>query len=141
MKRKSTLIPKSKMWISLILIFFPILVLILLKLTGVFKGDLDFNKLLKITASIAHLGMFLLFMTKWTKDDGDEMYLKFRLTACLQGIIFVTGFLFLMSIFALFDTEYIDYSAHIIISMLLTWMLYILGTSIYKANKELKNEE
>lgn len=62
MNNKSRLIPKKRMWISLAIIFLPVLILLLLKLAG-FSESLDFGKLSKIVASISLVGMFLLFMT------------------------------------------------------------------------------
>jgi len=145
MNNKSRLIPKSKMWISLIIIFLPVLILIFLK-SADFDELLDFSKLSKITASISLVGMFLLFMTQWTKDDGDEMYLQFRTIACLQGLIYAIFFLLAMSLFSLFDEkipffEATDFSAHSIFFMILLWMLFNLGSNIYKAKKELTKNE
>jgi len=145
MKVKSRLIPKSKMWVSLTIIFLPVLILVLLKSAG-FNESLDFSKLSKLTASISLVGMFLLFMTQWTKDDGDEMYLQFRLLACLQGLIYAIFFLLVMSLFSLFDGEIpffeaTDFSAHTILFMVLLSMLFNLGNSIYKSKKELNNND
>lgn len=145
MKAKSRLIPKSKMWVSLTIIFLPVLILVFLKSAG-FNESLDFSKLSKPTASISLVGMFLLFMTQWTKDDGDEMYLQFRLLACLQGLIYAIFFLFVMSLFSVFDEEIpffeaTDFSAHAILFMVLLWMLFNLGNSIYKSKKELTNND
>lgn len=145
MNNKSRLIPKSKMWISLIIIFLPVLILIFLK-SADFDELLDFSKLSKITASISLVGMFLLFMTQWTKDDGDEMYLQFRTIACLQGLIYAIFFLLAMSLFSLFYEkipffEATDFSAHSIFFMILLWMLFNLGSNIYKAKKELTKNE
>jgi len=145
MNNKSRLIPKSKMWISLTIIFLPVLILIFLKSTD-FDELLDFSKLSKITVSISLVGMFLLFMTQWTKDDGDEMYLQFRTIACLQGLIYAIFFILSMSLFSIFDNEIIffestDFSAHSILIMILLWMLYSLGSNIYKAKKELNKNE
>lgn len=145
MNNKSRLIPKSKMWISLTIIFLPVLILIFLK-SADFDELLDFSKLSKITASISLVGMFLLFMTQWTKDDGDEMYLQFRLLACLQGLIYAIFFLLVMSLFSLFDGEIpffeaTDFSAHTILFMVLLSMLFNLGNSIYKSKKELTNND
>jgi len=83
MSVKSRLIPKKRMWISLTVILLPVLALIVLKVTG-FDEYSVFRKLSKVVASISLVGMFLLFMIQWTKDDGDEMYLQFRLIACFK---------------------------------------------------------
>ena len=91
-------------------------------------------------ASISLIGMFLLFMTQWTKDDGDEMYLKFRLIASLQGIIYAIGFLFIMSVFELIGIENTDYSGYSVLFLIMLWTLYSLGSHIYKAKKELKED-
>lgn len=144
MKSKSKLIPKSKMWISLLLIFLPIVSLIIGKII-----DLDITKdiakdIAKTFASFSLIGMFLLFMTQWTKDDGDEMYLKFRLIACVGAIVFSLGFIFFISIFNIFSDKLgmdaQNYSAHSILFMMFLWMLYTLGFNIYKAKKELNND-
>lgn len=140
MKSKSKLIPKSKMWISLLLIFLPIVSLIMGKII-----DLDITKdITKTFASFSLIGMFLLFMTQWTKDDGDEMYLKFRLIACVGAIVFSLGFIFFISIFNIFSDKLgmdaQNYSAHSILFMMFLWMLYTLGFNIYKAKNELKND-
>lgn len=145
MSVKSRLIPKKRMWISLTVILLPVLALILLKVTG-FNEYSDFRKLSKVVASISLVGMFLLFMTQWTKDDGDEMYLQFRLIACLQGLIYAIFFLLAMSLFSLFDEkipsfEATDFSAHSIFFMILLWMLFNLGSNIYKAKKELTKNQ
>ena len=145
MSVKSRLIPKKRMWISFTIIFLPVLILVFLK-SADFDELLDFSKLSNLTASISLIGMFLLFMTQWTKDDGDEMYLQFRLIACLQGLIYAIFFLFVMSLFLLFDEEIpffeaTDFSARIIMFMVLLWMLFNLGNSIYKAKKELNKND
>ena len=139
MKSKSTLIPKRKMWISFTFIFLPVLILVFLKLFN-FNEYLDSDKLLKLMGSISLIGMFLLLMTQWTKDDGDEMHLKFRLIASLQGIIYAIGFLFTMAVFEMFGIENIDYSGHVVLLMIMLWSLYSLGSHIYKAKKELKED-
>lgn len=79
-------------------------------------------------------------MTQWTKDDGDEMHLKFRLIASLQRIISAIGFLFTMAVFEMFGIENIDYSGHVVLLMIMLWSLYLLGSHIYKAKKELKED-
>lgn len=69
------------------------------------------------------------------------MYLKFRLVACVQGIIYGIGYLLIMSVFELFGIESVDFHAHAIIGMVLLWMLYCLGISIYKSKKELTKND
>lgn len=145
MSVKSRLIPKKRMWICLTIILLPVLTLILLKVTG-FNEYSDFRKLSKFVASLSLVGMFLLFMTQWTKDDGDEMHLQFRLISCLQRLIYAIFFLLVMSLFSLFDEkipffEATDFSAHSIFFMILLWMLFNLGSNIYKAKKELTKND
>lgn len=146
MKTKSTLIPKSKMWISLILIFLPVLVLILLKLLGVVNYDLDFKKTSKIVASISFIGMFLLFMTQWTKDDGDEMYLQMRLRAVLYGVVAGITTLLASSILSLidwFDIDYTHYNGFGLMFFILLMILSNLGLQIRELSKQKEelNEE
>ncbi len=144
MSVKSRLIPKKRMWVSLTIIFLPVLALILLKVTG-FNEYSDFRKLSKVVASISLVGMFLLFMTQWTKDDGDEMHLQFRLTSCVGAIVFSIVFLLFISVYDIFSEELgmdkIEYSGHAILFIMLLWMLYTLGINIYKAKKELAKNE
>jgi len=135
---KSKLIPKNKMWISMMLIFAPLLIMVLLKEFN-FNEFNSFKSWVKLAGSLSLVGLFTLFMTQWTKDDGDEMHLKFRLVACVQGIIYGIGYLVTMSVFELFGIESMDFYAHTIIGMVLLWMLYCLGVNIYKVNKESKN--
>jgi|SRR5690606_16577479 len=140
MKTKSSLIPKSKIWVSLTIIFIPVLIILLLNSLN-FNEFISFKSWVKLAASISLVGLFLLFMTQWTKDDGDEMYLKFRLVACVQGIIYAIGYLLVMSVFELFGIETFDFPVHGILLMILLWMLYCLGNNIYKAKKELTNND
>ena len=135
---KSKLIPKNKMWISLMIIIVPLLIMVLLKEFN-FNEFNSFKSWVKLAGSLSLVGLFTLFMTQWTKDDGDEMHLKFRLVACVQGIIYAIGYLVTMSVFELFGMESMDFHAHAIIGMVLLWMLYCLGVNIYKVNKESKN--
>jgi len=138
MKTKSRLIPKSKMWISLTIIFLPVLILIFLK-SADFDELLDFSKLSKITASISLVGMFLLFMTQWTKDDGDEMYLQMRLTAVLLGVITGITTLLVSSIFSLInwlDFDYTHYNGFGLMFFILLMILSNFGQQIYSLSKQ-----
>lgn len=138
MNNKSRLIPKSKMWISLTIIFLPVLILIFLK-SADFDEFLDFSKLSKITASISLVGMFLLFMTQWTKDDGDEMYLQMRLTAVLLGVITGITTLLVSSIFSLInwlDFDYTHYNGFGLMFFILLMILSNFGQQIYSLSKQ-----
>lgn len=138
MNNKSRLIPKSKMWISLTIIFLPVLILIFLK-SADFDELLDFSKLSKITASISLVGMFLLFMTQWTKDDGDEMYLQMRLTAVLLGVITGITTLLVISIFSLInwlDFDYTHYNGFGLMFFILLIILSNFGQQIYSLSKQ-----
>lgn len=138
MNNKSRLIPKSKMWISLTIIFLPVLILIFLKSSD-FDELLDFSKLSKITASISLVGMFLLFMTQWTKDDGDEMYLQMRLTAVLLGVITGITTLLVSSIFSLINWLDFDYTHDNGFGLMFFILLMILsnfGQQIYSLSKQ-----
>ncbi len=138
MNNKSRLIPKSKMWISLAIILLPVLILLLLKLAG-FSESLDFGKLSKIVASISLVGMFLLFMTQWTKDDGDEMYLQMRLSAVLLGVITGITTLLISSLFSLIDWLDFDYSHYNGFGLMFFILLMILsnfGQQIYSLSKQ-----
>lgn len=137
---KSKLIPKNKMWISLMIIIVPLLIMVLLKSFNYNESD-SFKSWVKLAGSLSLVGLFTLFMTQWTKDDGDEMHLKFRLVACIQGIIYGIGYLLIMSVFELFGIETFDFPAHGILFMILLWMLYCLGNNIYKSKKELTKSD
>lgn len=138
MNNKSRLIPKKRMWISLVIILLPVLILLLLKLSG-FSESLDFGKLSKIVASISLVGMFLLFMTQWTKDDGDEMYLQMRLSAVLLGVITGITTLLISSLFSLIDWLDFDYSHYNGFGLMFFILLIILsnfGQQIYSLSKQ-----
>lgn len=138
MNNKSRLIPKKRMWISLTIILLPILALILLKVTG-FNEYSDFRKLSKVVASISLVGMFLLFMTQWTKDDGDEMYLQMRLTAVLLGVITGITTLLVSSIFSLInwlDFDYTHYNGFGLMFFILLMILSNFGQQIYSLSKQ-----
>jgi hypothetical protein len=91
------------------------------------------------------LGMFLLFVTKWTKEDGDEMYFNFRLIATFSAIVFgiimyvINSWLNLIDIFQ--DGTKILNSQTELLFLILWWQLFIFGSQVYKARKELKNIE
>ena len=141
MNNKSRLIPKKRMWISLAIILLPVLILLLLKLAG-FSESLDFGKLSKIVASISLVGMFLLFMTQWTKDDGDEMYLQMRLSAVLLGVITGITTLLISSLFSLIDWLDLDYSHYNGFGLMFFILLMILsnfGQQLYSLSKEKDN--
>src|SRR5690606_41409254 len=87
MKAKKSLIPKSKLWISLTLIFLPVLLFFIFVQFEVFEELNELLKVSRIIGSISLFGMFLLFMTQWTKDDGDEMYMQLRLRTILFGVV------------------------------------------------------
>lgn len=138
MKTKNTLIPKSKMWISFTLIFLPILIVLTLKLTN-FGAYLDFDKLLRLAASLSFVGMFLLFMTKWTSDDGDEMFLQMRLRASLYGVIVGITTLFASSALSLtkwFDIDYTHYNGFGLMFFILLMVLSNFGLQIRALNKQ-----
>src|SRR5690606_31130235 len=99
MKTKKLLIPKQKMWISITLILLPIILLILLDIFGYSINTIK----AKAFTSFSLLGMFLLFMTQWTKDDGDEMYLQMRLGASLSSIVFGVILQIIQSCFDVLD--------------------------------------
>jgi len=141
MSVKSRLIPKKRMWISLTVILLPVLALLLLKVTG-FNESLDFSKLSKIVASISLVGMFLLFMTKWTKGDGDEMHLQMRLTAVLLGVITGITTLLVSSIFSLInwlDFDYTHYNGFGLMFFILLMILSNFGQQLYSLSKEKDN--
>ena len=138
MKKKNNLIPKKKMWISFTFIFLPVLILVLLKSIG-FEEYLDYNKLLKLAASIALVGMFLLFMTQWTKDDGDEMYLQLRLRAVLYGVVAGITTLLASSFLSFsewFNIDYTHYSGFGLMFFILFIILMNFGMQIRALSKQ-----
>lgn len=138
MQKEIRLLPMKQMWISITLIFFPILIMIALKLFGLFESILDAKKIGNVVASLSLLGMLLLFLTKWNKDDGDEMYLQIRLHASFAGLIFAPCILLIYSIFNLFDWLYIDfaYNGFSITFMILFMQLFTFAYKIYEMKKE-----
>src|SRR5690554_3471070 len=99
MKAKKSLLPKSKLWISLTLIFLPLVILLGLVQFNCIKESDELLKISRIAFSVTFIGMLVLFMTKWTKDDGDEMYMQMRITASVFAIVNAIIVLFVMSIF------------------------------------------
>ena len=138
---KSKLIPKNKLWISITMIIIPFALLIVLKLLNYPMTIED----AKAITSFSFLGMFLLFVTKWTKEDGDEMYFNFRLIATFSAIVFgiimyiISSWLNVFDIFQ--DGTKILNSQTELIFLIVWWQLFIFGSQVYKARKELKNIE
>lgn len=138
---KSKLIPKNKLWISISMIIAPIFLLIVMKLLNY---PITIENAKAIT-SFSFLGMFLLFVTKWTKEDGDEMYFNFRLIATFSAIVFGIIMYIISSWFNLIDifqdgTKILNSQTELIL-LILWWQLFIFGSQVYKARKELKNIE
>ena len=125
------------MWISLVIIFAPVLLTIVMKLLNY---PLTIETVKAIT-SFSFLGMFLLFVTKWTKDDGDEMYFNFRLIASFSGIVFgvimyiINSWINVLDIFQ--DGTKILNSQAEILFLILWWQLGIFAAQVYKAKREL----
>lgn len=139
MKSKSTLIPKRKMWISLLVISLPVALLLLFKSLAPSSLAIDYTKLLRIVASFSFIGMFLLFMTQWTKDDGDEMYLQLRLRSVLYGVITGITTLFVTALFSLvkwLDFDYAHYNAFGLMFFILLIILFHFGLQIRSLTRE-----
>lgn len=138
---KSKLIPKNKLWISITMIIVPVILLIVMKLLNY---PITIEKAKAIT-SFSFLGMFLLFVTKWTKEDGDEMYFNFRLIATFSAIIFgiimyiISSWLNVFDIFQ--DGTKILNSQTELLFLILWWQLFMFASQVYKSNKQLKNIE
>lgn len=138
---KSKLIPKNKLWISISMIIIPIFLLIVMKLLNY---PITIENAKAIT-SFSFLGLFLLFITKWTKDDGDEMYFNFRLIATFSAIVFgiimyvINSWLNLIDIFQ--DGTKILNSQTELLFLILWWQLFIFGIQVLKANVDLKNRK
>ena len=138
---KSKLIPKNKLWISISMIIAPIFLLIVMKLLNY---PITIENAKAIT-SFSFLGMFLLFVTKWTKEDGDEMYFNFILIATFSAIVFGIIMYIISSWFNLIDifqdgTKILNSQTELLF-LILWWQLFIFGSQVYKARKELKNIE
>jgi|SRR5690606_3027751 len=142
MKTKKLLIPKQKMWISITLILLPIILLILLDIFGYSINTIK----AKAFTSFSLLGMFLLFMTQWTKDDGDEMYLQMRLGASLSSIVFGVILQIIQSCFDVLDiwkdgSESNASTSLSMLFMILWWQLFIFGYQMYKSKKGLNEKQ
>ena len=83
--------------------------------------------------------MFLLFMSQWTKDDGDEMYLQMRLRAVLYGVVVgITGLL-VSSVFSLvnwLDIDYAHYNGFGLMFFILFMILTNYGLQMYALSKQ-----
>ena len=130
MKAKKSLLPKSKLWISLTLIFLQF---------EVFETSNVLLKVSRIIGSVSLFGMFLLFMSQWTKDDGDEMYLQIRLRAVLYGVVVgITGLL-VSSVFSLvnwLDIDYAHYNGFGLMFFILFMILTNYGLQMYALSKQ-----
>jgi len=137
--KRNILIAKKNLWISITTIALPILILLILKNTDVWANDLIKAGALNIAKSVSLLGMFLLFLTKWTKDDGDEMYLQFRLASSLSSVIFGAALLLVNSVIDAFTAETaedISYmSGFYLMYMVLFWQLFTFGMQVYRVRK------
>lgn len=138
---KSKLIPRNKLWISTTMIIVPFVLLIVMKLLNY---PITIEKAKAIT-SFSFLGLFLLFVTKWTKEDGDEMYFNFRLIATFSAIVFGIIMYIISSWLNAFDifqdgTKILNSQTELI--FLIVWcQLFIFGSQVYRTRKELKNIE
>ncbi len=103
MKTKKLLIPKNKLWISLTLILLPVLFLLIKDQFDVFKEVNRSLEVSKIAISIMLVGMLVLFLTQWTKDDGDEMYVHMRIKAMVYGNVVGVLILLVTSISSLIE--------------------------------------
>lgn len=138
---KSKLIPKNKLWISITMIIVPVILLIVMKLLNY---PITIEKAKAIT-SFSFLGMFLLFVTKWTKEDGDEMYFNFRLIATFSAIVFGIIMYIISSMLNAFDifqdgTKILNSQTELLF-LILWWQLFMFASQVYKSNKQLKNIE
>ena len=139
MKAKTMLIPKSKLWISLTLIFLPILLLFVFREMGYFQETNDFVKISRVAVCVTFIGMFALFLTQWTKDDGDEMYMQLRLRAVLFGVVNAAVLLLIMSLFDLvgwFDGDFSFYRGFPLMFFILFSQIIIFGQQIYALSKQ-----
>lgn len=144
MKTRKILIPKRNIWISLSLIIIPIIFLVLLKIFNFLDFETYGKIVTNLIASTILLGMLLLFITQWTKDDGDEMYLQFRLISSLSSIFFGVAFLLVNSIWDLVTLSFTDFGIHnsfFLMFMILWWQLFVFGSQVYKLRKELTKND
>lgn len=138
MKTKKLLIPKNKLWISLTLILLPVLLFFTFIQFEVFEKLNELLKVSRIIGSVSLLGMFLLFMTQWTKDDGDEMYMQLRLRAVLFGVVFGISILLVNSIFNLSGWINIDfaYNGFGVMLVILCMQLFHFAQQMYSLSKQ-----
>lgn len=139
MKAKKSLIPKSKLWISLTTIFLPVLLFFIFIQFEVFETSNELLKVSRIIGSVSLFGMFLLFMTQWTKDDGDEMYMQLRLRAILFGVVAgITTLLgsSVLSLLAWFDIDYALYNGFGLMFFILFMILMNFGLQIRALTKQ-----
>jgi len=144
MKTRKILIPKRNIWISLSLIIIPIIFLVLLRIFNFLDFETYGKIVTNLIASTILLGMLLLFITQWTKDDGDEMYLQFRLISSLSSVFFGVGFLLVNSIWDLVTLSFTDFGIHnsfFLMFMILWWQLFVFGSQVYKLRKELTKND
>lgn len=130
MKAKKSLLPKSKLWISLTLIFLQF---------EVFETSNVLLKVSRIIGSVSLFGMFLLFMSQWTKDDGDEMYLQIRLRAVLYAVVVGITTLLVSSVFSLvnwLDIDYAHYNGFGLMFFILFMILTNFGLQMYALSKQ-----
>src|SRR5690606_8920291 len=132
---------RNKLWISISMIITPIFILIVMKLLN-YQITIENAKAI---TSFSFLGLFLLFVTKWTKDDGDEMYFNFRLIATFSALVFgiimyvINYRLNLIDIYQ--DWTKILNSKTELLFLILWWQLFMFGFQLYIAKKEMKNEK
>src|SRR5690606_2065340 len=139
MKAKKSLIPKSKLWISLTTIFLPVLLFFIFIQFEVFETSNELLKVSRIIGSVSLFGMFLLFITQWTKDDGDEMYMQLRLRVILFGVVAgITTLLgsSVLSLFAWFDIDYALYNCFGLMFFILFMILMNFGLQIRALTKQ-----
>jgi|GEM_PF-1134079 len=143
--KRNILLAKKNLWISITTIVLPFLILLVLKNTDFWANDLIKAAALNIAKSLSLLGMFLLFLTKWTKDDGDEMYLQFRLVSSLSSVIFGSAILLVSSVIDAFTAETaedISYmSGFYLMYMVLFWQLFTFGMQVYRVRKTNEDQE
>jgi len=83
--------------------------------------------------------MFLLFMSQWTKDDGDEMYMQLRLRVILFGVVAgITTLLgsSVLSLLAWFDIDYALYNGFGLMFFILFMILSNFGLQIRALTKQ-----
>lgn len=137
--KRNILIAKKNLWISITTIVLPFLILLLLKNTAALHDEVTKALVSNIAKSVSLFGMFLLFLTKWTKDDGDEMYLQFRMASSLSSIIFGVVLLLTYSIIDALSSSSLEDISHLsgfyLMYMVLFWQLFTFGTQVYRVRK------